>query len=273
MRYVDGTLLDIEQFYELVAQIKKVNRKYLSNYYLSESALLKIIGQEDVTFVYKEKEYLNLWWKKEHFRKLYYFIANPDQYLIDSDFFVCVCDVIGKEMDLLASEKVLMGAGMFKYAVYSKWVCQDTIILLTKNRDHFEVIYGDEGSLFIDKLYLYFDIFSDLLPDQNEVDEFLKNKHFIGIYDKHKKTLVAGLVYDRHGCVVTEEFVFVVPDYRGQGISKLLHNALYEKYSGESIKYVAWIREDNVTSINLHRAYNYQKQNYLKTTFLRRGSM
>ena len=269
---MDGILSDIEHFYELVSQIKKVNRKYVSNYCLPESALLKGIQQKDVTYVYQEKEYLNLWWRKEHFKKLYYFIANPDQYQIGNDSAVCVCDVVGKDIDLFTAEKILTGAGMLEYAAYSKWVCQDTTLLSLKNRDKFEVVYEDKESPFIDKLYLYFDIFSDLLPDQNEVDEFVRDKHFIGIHEKEKNTLVAGLLYSRRGCVITEEFIFVVPDYRGKGVSKLLHHALYEKYAEEKIKYAAWIREDNLESMNLHRAYHYEKQNQVKATFLRRGS-
>lgn len=269
---MDEALLDIEHFYKLVAQIKKVNRKYLSNYYLSESELLRIIEQNDLTYVYKETEYLNLWCRKKHFKKLYYFIANPVQYRIENDLSACVCDVIGKDSDLLAVEKILSGAGMFAYATYSKWVCQDTTLLNLKKRDDFEVVYEDDGNLFIDKLYLYFDILSDLLPDQNEIDEFLKNKHFIGIHNKWDRALIAGLVYSRRGCVVTEEFVFVAPDYRGRGVSKILHNAFYEQYLEENIKYISWIREDNLESINLHKTYNYKKQNQLKITFLRTGN-
>ncbi len=270
---MEETLSDIEHFYEFVTQIKRRERKYLSNYFLPESSLLKMIEKKNVTYAYKEGEYLNLWWRKEHFKKLYYFIAEPDQYRIGYDSSACVCDVIGKNKDLQAVEKILTDAGMLEYSSYSQWVCQDTILLSVRNRDYFEIVCEDEGSLFIEKLYLYFDIYSDLLPDWEEVDEFIKDKHFIGIHDKQKKKLIAGLVYSKRGCVITEEFVFVVPSYRGQGVSKRLHNALYEKYSSEKIKYVAWVREDNLESIHLHGAYHYKKQNYLKTTFLRKESV
>ncbi len=66
-----------------------------------------------------------------------------------------------------------------------------------------------------------------------------------------------------------DNFVFVVPAFRGLGLSRLLHNTLYKKYAHEKVRYAAWIGENNERSIELHKSFNYKKWDHLKVTFLR----
>lgn len=266
-------MTDIELFYEMVSKIKKVNRKYLSNYFLPEPVFLKAIQQEDVTYFYKENEYLNLWWKKENFKRLYYFIADPCYYKMENDCSRCVCDVIGRHIRLADAHETLISAGMHKYAVYNKWVCNKQVHLNLKIQDGYRIVDEDDGNLYIDSLNLYFDKLSDLLPDQNEMDKFIKDMHFIGIHDIYSDVLVAGMVYSKEGCAITEKYLFVTSGCRRQGMGKILHNTLYKKYAGEEVKYIAWIREDNFESINLHKVYNYRKQDLMKITFLKTKSI
>lgn len=261
---------DIEFFYELVMQIKKANRKYLTNYYLNESIWAEAISQGDVTYQYKENEYLNLWWRKEHFSRLYYFIADPCHYEVDNDAMTCVCDVICKEPDLEDVCRMLSNAGMDQYAVYEKWVSKNPALLDLHSRGNLQVIDEDDGGIFIEKLYLHFDELSDLLPDEKEMDKFIKEKHFIGVHNTCDNALVAGIVYTKQGSVITEEFLFVIDNYRGMGISKLLYNTLYQKYADEKVRYTAWIRMNNLECATLHHAYKYEKQNQFKVTFLKK---
>lgn len=265
-----GVIPDIEYFYELMAQIKKADRKYLFNYYLSESVLAKAIAQAEITYVYKEKEYLNLWWQKEHFKRQYYFIADAKHYKVHCNSALCVCDTVCREKDMPKFCELLSNAGMNKYAVYRKWVCTSPILPELYICDDLQIVDDDDAEQFADGLLLYFDKLSDMLPDKQEWEEFIKSRSFIGVHDMRSKMLVAGMVYEKRGCVVIEEFVFVHSGYRGQGISKHLHNALYQKYAAEKIKYTAWIREDNLKSRNLHSHYNYRKQDLFKITFLKK---
>lgn len=268
-----GVIPDIEYLYELIDEIKKINKKYLSNYYLEQSAFSKAIEENGVEYTYKKKEYLNIWIQKEDFKKLYYFIANPYQYKINNDAIINVCDVVCKISDERNLSKIFLNAGMYQYATYMKWVCDSPVLQEQRLHNYLQIIEKDNGNLFKSALYTYFDKYSDSLPDLNEWDEFIKNKCFIGIYDIDKKAAVAGMVYSKRGSVITEDFVFVVSNYRGQGLSKILHNNLYEKYSVEKIKYIAWIRVDNYESINLHSGYCYKKQNLFKITFIKSNNI
>ena len=270
---LEKRITDIKHFYEMVSQIKKANRKYLSNFFLREPVFLKAIQQGDVTYVYKENEYLNLWWKKENFKRLYYFIADPCYYKIENDCSWCVCDFVGRPIHLAEVCETLRNAGMHRHAAYNRWVCDNPVHSNSKMHDDFRIVDEDDGNLFINALNLYFDKLSDLLPDQNETDEFIRDMHFIGIHDIYSDALVAGMVYSKEGCVITEKFLFAASGCRRQGMGRMLHNTLYKKYAGEKIKCIAWIRENNLESINLHKAYNYEKQNLMKITFLKTESI
>ena len=259
----------MECFYDLVMRIKKANKKYLSNFYLREEALKDAVDYGKVNYVYKNNGYLNLWLQKDSFKRLYYFIADRNHYEVEESGGVCVCDVVCKKSDPAAVCRILSEAGMEWYAAYGKWVCKAPVLSDIRLSNHLRVVDEDDGRAFTDALYLYFDELSDLLPEKDRLDEFVRSRHFIGVRTLDEGMLVAGMVYTKRGCIVTEEFIFVMPDYQGMGISKLLHNMLYRKYAGEKARYTAWIRTDNRKSIQLHSAYHYTRQDQYKVTFLR----
>lgn len=252
----------------MVAQVKKADRKYWSNYYLSEPVLAGAVERGEMTYVYKDKEYLNLWRQKEYFKQLYFFVANRRNFKVNSDSAVFVSDIVGRENNMSGMCELLSNAGMVKYAVYRKWVCSNPPLLDIHRGECLQIVDDDKGELFAEGLQLYFDKWSDMLPDKNEWNEFVRSRRFIGVHDLRNQTLAAGLIYTKQGSVITEEFVFVHSDYRRQGISKWLHNALYQKYAGEKIKYIAWIRNNNLESRSLHSHYNYEEQDLFKITFV-----
>lgn len=268
--YEKGIISNIEYFYKLLALIKKTNRKYISNYYLNEAILKRAISLGKVTYEYKTDGYMNLWLQKKHFNRLYYFIADQSSYEVSGENDECiVCDAFCKESNISTVCYTLSGTGMKQYVTYRKWVCRTPLLLELQRNDKLQLVVDDDGRVFIDALYLYFDELSDLLPDEDEIDEFVQNRHFIGVHKVSDGMLVAGMVYKKQGNVIEEEFVFVTLDYQGKGISKLLHNILYQKYIDEKIKYIAWIRTDNEKSIDLHKAYYYEEQDQFKVTFLK----
>lgn len=264
-----GVMPDIEYFYELVSWVRTADRKYLSNYYFLQNTLLsKAIEQAEITYHYREKEYLVLWYQKEQFKRMYYFIADAGHYKISNDSDeIYVCDIICRDPDSSEAGRILSRAGMRKHAVYMKWLCRSPVYLNMQSPSDLQIVYEDDGDLFKEKLYLYFDELSDLLPDKREWDTFLKEKHFIGVHDIDRGALAAGMVYSKSGSVITEDFIFVTPAYQGKGISKLLHYALYEKYAADKVRYIAWIRTDNIKSIGLHSFFKYQRQEQFKITF------
>ncbi len=268
-----GVIPDVEFFYELLDQVKRANRKYLSNYFPDQDVLLKAVEENGAIYVYKKNEYLNIWLQKKYFKRMYYFIADPSYYKVSDDVAVDICDVFCKNFDEVTENRILLHAGMRKYATYVKWICNTPVLVDSKSWDDLQMVEEDDGNLFKSNLYRYFDKFSDLLPDENEWDDFVVNKHFIGIHDIYRDVLAAGMVYSKRGAVITEDYVFVISDYRGRGLSKVLHNTLYEKYSSEKIRYIAWIRADNQKSINLHKNYGYKKQNQLKYTFIKSNNI
>lgn len=267
--YESGIMPDIAYFYDLVLQIKKAERNYLSNYYLDGSVWAEAIRRGEVMYQYRKDGYLNLWWEKEHFRRQYYFIADPCHYKVDADPMTIVCDVICRSSDLEETCRILSDAGMNQYAVYEKWMGKNIKFSKPCSREDLRVVDEDDGRIFIDRLYLYFDRLSDMLPEKRDVDQFIREKHFIGVHNECDDRPVAGIVYTKRGCVITEEFLFVTENYRGMGISGMLYNTLYQKYADEELRYVAWIRTNNLESTNIHYNYKYSRQDQFKVTFIK----
>jgi GNAT superfamily N-acetyltransferase len=81
---------------------------------------------------------------------------------------------------------------------------------------------------------------------------------------------IAGLVVSENGKVQTEEFVFVKPEFRGQGFAKHLHETWNRDAQKVGALCVAWIRDDNKVSIKLHEQLGYIQQEMYKIT-LKKG--
>lgn len=264
-----GVMPDIDYFYAIENEIKKANRKYLSNCYLEQDELSKLIENGSVRYVYRKNEYINLWIRKERFDMLYYFVAGSTHYTFRDDASVIVCNVLFRNAARDIDFQLLQDAGMRKYAVYEKWACNSPAFSKIEKRDNLWIVEEDNGDLFYEKLCTYFDALSDELPEKNAWESFKAGRHFIGLYDGVNNELIGGIVYLKKESMILEDFIFVAPAYRNMGLGKLLHSTLYQMYASEQMKYIAWIRVDNVQSIKLHSAYQYKKQKQVKVTFIK----
>lgn len=56
-------------------------------------------------------------------------------------------------------------------------------------------------------------------------------------------------------------------EFRNRGLASYLHNSWYSSTGiNDAIKYVAWIRDDNVASIRLHSRFGHIRQDTCKIT-------
>ena len=71
--------------------------------------------------------------------------------------------------------------------------------------------------------------------------------------------------------MATLEFYFIVEEERGQGLSRLLHEHLYQLVKKKEYKIVSYIHENNLASIAVHQKNGYNKDQLERYVFLNRG--
>lgn len=178
-----------------------------------------------------------------------------------------ICDLIFTKYDIknnaLADE--MRNQGFERYATYHKWV-------LKQKRNHFAAVnvfdgvYNNDFASFFELLKDNFDPYSDCMPDEENAENYLREKICFSALNPDTNQLVGGMVVTKQGNVQTEEFVFVHQDFRKRGIASSLHAYWYEHNLNENTQFVAWIRDNNLASEQLHIKYSYVKQDTYKIT-------
>lgn len=261
---------NLDEMYFYIGELKKHNRRLFSNQILSEEVLEKEIQKNNLYFCYSPQKYLNILIYERDFVRLYYYIADIDNYEISELQEKIVCDVFFSKRDEKVEQilKTLGRCGLKQYATFSKWC---------RKADDFRETYVDyEGYTISPKtepnfgtmLEEYFESYTDMIPNTDEMETYLSDKICYSAKNKFNQT-IGGIVITQRGSVQTEEFLFVDPVYRGKSIAKRLHEEVY-KNSDDTIKqFVCWIRDDNMPSINVHKYFGYEKANAYKITMMK----
>ncbi|MBD5542614.1 MAG: hypothetical protein HDR00_15750 [Lachnospiraceae bacterium] len=215
----------------MISELKQVQRKLLTNCYIDEARLAKAICKEEVIYEYSKNNYLNLLMKDDAFSRLYFHIANIDAWEFQGSETIYVCDIFFRKENQLLDRfiKLICQKGFKSYAVFHKWACKAPSKVTTQNNSTKFVQYETDDAIKV--LFQYFDKYTDFLPRKSELQLFLKKKKFICVYDTINDDFLGALIYTEKEFVITEEFLFVKKEKRGQNISNLLYKYLYDLYS------------------------------------------
>ncbi len=266
-----GLILSVEQIYRYINSLKTVGGGYLTNIFNFEE-LKNSIKHKRISFEYEAEGYLNLLCEESAFYRLYFFVAAGDRYHFEPIGKTVVCDVFIIQKNVLFEKIVnqLYSSAFVQHACIGKW--------LLNSFDRFPVssmegyTFGYEKTIEImDKVISIFDRYTDYLPDKKEYDLFFKDKKFINLYKTAGHKYIGSLIYTEKKRMATLEFYFIVEEERGQGLSRLLHEHLYQLVKKKEYKIVSYIHENNLASIAVHQKYGYQKDQLERYVFLNRG--
>lgn len=264
-----GLVKSLGQINLYMTYLKKTRHGCVTNIFDFEGLENKIRNKE-VIFEYREKSYLNLLCEESGFYRLFFFIADLDNYFLEQIESTVVCDVVilqeseafGKLKDKFFSN------GFVQYDCIGKWVLRsfDKIPLTSKKGYIFNY---DKKLNAVAEIFNIFDRYTDCLPEKNDVNIFLKDKRFINAYEINGNEYVGSLIFTEKRKMAILEYFFVLEKFRGRGISYLLHDHFYQLVAKEEFKVISYIRETNVMSIRVHEKYGYQKEQFEKFIFIK----
>ncbi len=268
-----GVIDSIEMLYAFVDSLKRKSRRLASNLYLSEDELLEAIENEELNFWFKENRYLNLWKYEKDYARLYYFIAESESYDVPKLRCKIVCDLFYSRPDerFRLAKNALMLAGMTEYAFYQKWsrASVDTGFCRRNSETEAYCIVKGRADGFFEMMKQCFDKYSDFIPTDDAAESFLDTKTCWSVLSSKTQELKGGMVITKRGNVQEEDYVFVADEERGKGIAKALHTHWYLCSDKKTIKFQAWIRNDNIASLKLHNHFGYTGEKAYKITLLK----
>lgn len=241
-----GKLFSVDQLDYYISSLKNTNKRLLQNLYLGKENLAASITEGNLLFHYHPQRYLNIYKKEWDFFRLYFYIADPTSYNIDYLNAKTVCDLFyRKKSDTI--RELFNTIGFTEYANFTKYSKRGDVAESFIECPFISYV-AEKG--FYQALISCFDIHTDFVPDEEMAKSFLSENHCFS-YVNTEGRLYGGSVVSLKGSVATEEFIFVLPEYRGRGISSILRSYYPQisKYTGSSIsRYVSWVKDDNTAS-------------------------
>lgn len=263
-------LYSIEQLNSAIRELKRVNKRLLSNCYLSQNELIKLISKGQIYFDYNEGNYLTFWYQERNFFRIYFWMTRLDSFSFPDELinkFQYVCEIYGDETDKKTETLVEMSIerGFSQYSSFHKWRFKGVPEFSKIQCDY----YIDEKKTkgIYEGIMSNFDIYSDHIPLIDDFQEFITESKHIVLRNDHDEA-AAGIVINGNGRIKTEEYVFVSEKYRGRGLAMVLHNLWYRSLDKDTQLLVAWVRDDNIPSIKLHSRIGYQKLGTIKVTLM-----
>lgn len=266
---ISGRIESISHLYGLINELKSFKRRLTTNVFLSEQALEDLIKEDGLEYEYVPGGYLNIFVREWDHLRLYFYLSDVRNYQVSRSEETVVCDLFFNREDEKNGELIsaFEKEDFLRYAMYHRWLRTETV---TDSMSDDQIVEGQaEG--FYELLRGCFDIYSDYVPQPDLFADYMKDKIVYSAVDTDTGRLAGGLVVSEKGEVQTEEFVFTDPGFRAQGIASKLHRKWYESCGGSIRRFMAWIRDDNDASIDLHRKFAYEKQNMYKITMKRSG--
>lgn len=268
--YEEGKLNNIDFFYIMIAELKNVRRDLVTNFYMDVQRFKEAIYHDEVKYEYKHGKYLNLIISDDGFARLYYYITEIDDYHIGEIDDICVCDVFFK-VGNVSIDKIIMTIcqkGFRQYKSYHKLIAKKPDIAIVKERSDIEIIKNaDENTIPI--MFQYFDKYSDCLPRRIELNKFIHEKKFLSLYDTKNHEFWGAMIYTEKKHSIVEEYIFIQKKVQGKGLGIALSSFWYQMFVGSDVKFITWVRDDNLPSIALHKKLNYNETKIKKITFLK----
>lgn len=272
----EWTILESKAILDDKARVlrRKCRGHYFSNFIWFSEAIAKQIPYSQF-WIYEKGDNMLVLQEYDGFDKLFYFLGDvnnfemiPPKASVSSQILCEMFEEEGKEKQTVVLNK-LCSQGFFLYRKFYMWECNksESISLQHTDKGGRKITYGEDLSCEqLKALFKFFDPIVDLMPLPELFEDYYNSKHFLTCYVENQ--LAGIVVYTVKDNIADEDFIFVIPEYRG--IGSILYNAFMDKvFNGHNCKkIVPWVHTDNGRSIAFHTKVGAVQTPYYKLSLL-----
>lgn len=257
-------LQNIEQIQVLIAELRNLRKGYITNFYIDNFKHQIWIGNGDFKFE-QIGETLFLFRFSDNFCNLFYCTTTIEE--LEFAFIqlekkypelVKMVDIVGAEIQCMPIKKMLEKIGYYTYRQLvrmSKLTPSENTEIINQNV-YFATL---KDSKIIRQLLLQnFDARCEQIPYQEELDEYVKNKHIL-VY-KESGVILGFVIFESNRTTNYLRYWFVHPNHRDKKIGSVLLNSFF--YEGrQTRRQLFWVITDNENAIKRYRHYGFIEEN------------
>ena len=266
---INGIVENVELYNTLFKELKRINRRLITNICYGQSELKELFETRQVTYEYEETAYLMLYVREHDFLRVFFLVANTNADIeTNKTNQVMVYDIFENEEKInRGQDNRIYLEGFNEYKKYHRWICKDAIVENMSLEEQF-VAREELTQEALEILTHIFDKYCDYIPDEQNMKKYFESHQGILIYERASNKLLAGLLYKVEGSVITEDFIFVDEAIKGKGVGRWMQNFLFCIFREQkNMKYIAWINDENTASKNLHLKSGYKLDTISKITY------
>jgi hypothetical protein len=255
---------DIENIAAQINNLKRGNKKFISNAYFSKLQLEEKINAENYT-IYSNDDFISLLEDNISFSRLYFYLRSYDsiapliRYLKTTDINTITADIVGKNPSAQNLADALCQQGFGPYADYSRWQTSSTNRLLYNRINDVNIDFAEDNDAaeILEILRKQFDPITSYLPDINRVHLGIKSNEIFIIKKNH---LISALIWvENNGIKSKYIYQLVVRDeFKSIGYGLYLYEFVFNLYEANTV-YTSWSDDKNDAINNMHRFYGFKK--------------
>lgn len=257
-------LVNPQEVMKIYAETVKLRRKF-SNCYFSPQELQDKWEQQEIT-VYKTDSALLIVEKEKQFNNLYY--------MSDSWDWVLHIDEISKGHQPLVlslvqrtewmEEPPFLNKGYLVYKTYQR-LRRTGKLPLCKEGGITDYCTEKDRERLREMMDSTFDLLSDHIPTDEELDEFIKNENIICI--RMENTVMGFIVFEDKGKTSYIRMVCIDSSCRGKGLGNQLMD-IYFRIHKDYKSFTLWYDVENVAAYSLYCRWGYEKEKMYNLIFV-----
>ena len=261
---------DISVIKERIVHIKDLTENgFFTNFFVDDRKLMNWISKRQVSMLENDAAVVILR-KRPDFYQCYFTSASLEalgimlkriRQNLSGVLVVAILGDVETYHDFLLSHGFIYHMGMSQMMRVNKTPGIPTI------PDGVELAQINDAPEIQELLYHLMDCYCSQIPDLDEIEEMIQDKHFLVIRDTAKHKLKAFMGFDRRGVTVYGFFLAAREEYRHEMVAMDILTA-YQAYTADAIRYIGWIQDDNMRSMKVNQFFGEKPNGFRQEVFL-----
>lgn len=253
-----------EEFYTILQEFKKNNRKITSNFYVSPEEFEKLVKEKNVFCIEEEGGISLLVEYETHVFFYFFYVGAKVSIPLDEMEKPIICEIFTKNQPEKGIDEVFIKERFRQIGIYQRYVLKSENIQEVKSGNSVIRKSGAVNEVW-DGIKENFNVLTDHLISQEEMEEKYVGDQFY--YCNEESVIEGALIHVTRNNKSVLEYIFVYPKYRRKGVAEELLETWLATYYQSVNKFELWVNLDNKGAIELYKRYGFKEDRFTKYVY------
>lgn len=247
----------IETLFSFVNKIRSPNM--ITNAVFTPTSLTELQVHKQLEIIIGKRAAVICYLDERDIFRIFFYAADSDEALKEVIILLpsvnykysCVCDCIGKDLNLKRMRMAMEKVGFRFYARFQRMICKELPTASVWDLSQVDLAKREDMSEICNMLYSEFDPITAHFPSEKEIEKFINHEEIFVI--RNSREIAGFTLFDSYEKKVAYlAYVITRPQYRKQYIARKIFLAKTLLYNKDCKYYYLWANKDSRTAIINH---------------------